>query len=245
MFQAIRRHVNATSLVAVIALVFAMSGGAYAAKRYLITSTKQISPSVLKKLKGANGKPGANGANGAVGATGPAGSQGSGGSQGATGPAGAPGKEGPAGAPGAPGKEGPEGQPWTPNNTLPTGATETGTWSAPAGAESDIASISFPIQLAGTLASDHTHYITVAEAAGTLPEGCAGNAEEPVAEPGFLCVFEGGLSSPVGGAELALLLKPGASGFSGAGAGKTGATLLIIPSSPESHFLGSWAVRAG
>ena len=51
-----------SGVIATIALVFAMSGGAYAAKKYLITSTKQISPSVLKSLKGAAGKNGAIGA---------------------------------------------------------------------------------------------------------------------------------------------------------------------------------------
>jgi hypothetical protein len=37
--------------VAALALVFAMSGGAYAASRYVITSTKQISLEVLESLK--------------------------------------------------------------------------------------------------------------------------------------------------------------------------------------------------
>jgi hypothetical protein len=40
-----------------LALVFAMSGGAYAARRFVITSTKQIKPSVLKSLSGIDGDP--------------------------------------------------------------------------------------------------------------------------------------------------------------------------------------------
>ena len=54
MFSAIRRRVRVTpsGVVAVFALVLAMSGGAYAAGRYAITSTKQISPKVLKALAG-------------------------------------------------------------------------------------------------------------------------------------------------------------------------------------------------
>jgi hypothetical protein len=75
-----------------LALVFAMSGGAYAAKKYLITSTKQISPKVLKQLQG---KAGPAGAPGPAGPAGPAGPQG---------PAGANGKDGANGAPGAPGE---------------------------------------------------------------------------------------------------------------------------------------------
>ncbi len=77
-----RRHLNYANVVATLALVFAMSGGALAAKHYLINSTKQINPKVLKKLKGNAGKTGA------------------------TGPAGAPGKEG---AKGTQGVEGPRG----------------------------------------------------------------------------------------------------------------------------------------
>ena len=53
-----RRHLNYANVVATFALVFAMSGGALAAKHYLINSTKQIKPSVLKQLKGNAGKTG-------------------------------------------------------------------------------------------------------------------------------------------------------------------------------------------
>lgn len=62
------------NVAATLALVFSMTGGAMAAHHYLITSTKQISPKVIKALKGNVGK------------TGPAGPQ------------------GPAGTPGAPGQ---------------------------------------------------------------------------------------------------------------------------------------------
>jgi hypothetical protein len=91
MFQAIRRRFNATGFVAVLALVFAMSGGAYAASRYVITSTKQISPKVLKALKGSAG---ASGAQGAAGAAGPVGPQGPAGSQGNPGTNGSSGSNG-------------------------------------------------------------------------------------------------------------------------------------------------------
>ncbi|HTD58778.1 MAG TPA: hypothetical protein VK672_07775 [Solirubrobacteraceae bacterium] len=73
MFSALRKRLTYANVAMTLALVFAMTGGAYAANKYPITSTKQISPKVLKALKGATGKNGANGANGATGATGPGG----------------------------------------------------------------------------------------------------------------------------------------------------------------------------
>ncbi len=85
MSSAIRRrmHLSPATVIASLALVFAMTGGAYAASKYVITSTKQIKPSVLALLKkSANGKPGANGAQGPGGGQGPAGAQGPGGAQG-------------------------------------------------------------------------------------------------------------------------------------------------------------------
>ena len=159
MFSALRKRirVSPTTVIATLALVFAMTGGAYAAKKYLITSTKQISPSVLKALQGKAGAAGANGAQGAAGAQGPAGPQGAAG-------AGTPGKEGAPGTPGAKGTTGATGksvelgtalgckeggtsvevehEPATekevcngekgvihPGETLPSKASETGAWS--------------------------------------------------------------------------------------------------------------------
>ena len=75
-----RRHLSFANVAATLALVLAMSGGAYAAKRYMITSTKQIKPSVLASL---HGKQGPRGFTGATGAAGPKGDRGP---QGAPGP---------------------------------------------------------------------------------------------------------------------------------------------------------------
>ncbi len=85
-----RRRLSYANVVATLALVFAMSGGALAAKHYMINSTGQINPKVLKKLKGNSGRTGSQGAAGAIGATG---------------------KEGPAGKDGNPGLEGSPGKP--------------------------------------------------------------------------------------------------------------------------------------
>ncbi len=52
MFQQLRKHLGYANVTATLALFFAMSGGALAASHYLITSTRQIKPSVLSSLKG-------------------------------------------------------------------------------------------------------------------------------------------------------------------------------------------------
>jgi hypothetical protein len=80
-----RRRITYANVAATMALVFSMTGGALAAKHYLINSTSQISPKVLKKLKG---KTGATGAIGATGAAGAAGAAGATGKEGKTGPPG-------------------------------------------------------------------------------------------------------------------------------------------------------------
>ena len=52
------------NVVATLALVLALSGGAIAATHYLITSTHQISPRVLRALRGRQGPPGQQGPTG-------------------------------------------------------------------------------------------------------------------------------------------------------------------------------------
>jgi hypothetical protein len=83
------------NVAATLALVLAMSGGALAAGHYLISSTKQISPAVLGKLKGATGKAGITGPGGPAGPAGPAGTNGTPGTK---------------GEPGTPGESGPKGE---------------------------------------------------------------------------------------------------------------------------------------
>ena len=65
-----RRHLNYANVVATLALVFAMSGGAMAANHYLITSTKQISPKVLQEAQGQRGQDRHDRRSGSAGATG-------------------------------------------------------------------------------------------------------------------------------------------------------------------------------
>lgn len=259
MLQKLGKHVSPTSAVAVLALVLAMSGGALAATHYVITSTKQISPKVLKSLKGASGKNGVNGANGANGGQGPAGATGAAGPQGPAGPQGAP------GVPGKDGKEGKEGKGGTTGftETLPSGMTETGTWSArfEAVAEGNTTSaISFAIPLVAPLGETAVHYLpvepcngltgeelTACEAAEKEREAvCPGNAEEPKAVAGNLCVYEGVLRGPEGGAAFISKITPPAN-VKEEGAGTSGAIAEIHFAGPEEEFAlfqGSWAVTA-
>jgi Collagen triple helix repeat (20 copies) len=159
MFSPIRRRLSYANVVATLALVFAMSGGALAATHYLVTSTKQISPKVLKSLKGAKGTNGINGVAGAAGSQGP---QGGAGPAGPTGPAGSQGVKGETGA------TGPEGSPWTVKGMLPSKASEHGAWGfrGTGGSEGkQLIPISFPIPLAEQLEEEKVIVV---------PEGTAG-----------------------------------------------------------------------
>ncbi len=64
------RKPSPATILACLALFVASTGTSIAASHYLITSTKQIKPSVLAKLHGAKGAKGATGTAGAAGAAG-------------------------------------------------------------------------------------------------------------------------------------------------------------------------------
>jgi hypothetical protein len=247
MFSVLRRRLSYTNVVVTLAFVFAMSGGAYAATKFVITSTKQIKPSVLKQLQGKPGSPGPAGAPGAGGAQGPAGPAGA---QGSAGPQGAKGDPGTAGTNGTNGTNGKEGSPWTAGGTLPKGAQETGAWVAtPNATATEFTSVSFPIALAAGLDASHFHYVTVKEweAGGTLPTGCKGTGSEPEAEAGYLCLFEGKASNPQEEVEAAGAESPGGQTGVGSvgGTGPTGAFVFLFKKTAGEDLIeGSWAVRA-
>ncbi len=182
MFSRLRRRFTYANVAMTLALVFAMSGGAYAAGKYLITSTKQIKPSVLKQLQGK---------------TGPAGQAGTNGTNGGNG---APGEKGAEGKQGAPGKNGENGKDGTTGftKTLPSGESEKGDWSAvyeaTAANQPMSSAISFTIPLK---AAPEAHYIGTNEelagepneAAAIKEKKCMGSYEKPGAAPGNLCLF--------------------------------------------------------
>lgn len=218
MRSAIRRHLNSTSIVAFVALIFAMTGGAFAMSSHggdagsgasaaatLATAakTKTLATAAKAKTKakvgprgpaGKNGAPGATGATGLAGATGPAGAAGSKGETGAQGETGSAGPTGPAGPKGETGATGAKGEPWPVGGTLPKNATETGVWAEPQGVEYATHEAEFiyvPISFTIQLATElqASKVHFIEPGATTLPTGCKGSVAKPEAESGNLCVF--------------------------------------------------------
>ena len=201
-------------VIAVIAIVMALAGTAYAATKLNSTQKKEVEK-ISKKYAGKPGAPGAQG---------PAGSQGSAGVKGDTGAQGLKGDKGDQGIPGTNGKsvevvgEGPElceisptvkvpgvtyevegsaientvcdgaeGSPWAAGGTLPPGATETGAWAAAGNGAKIPAAISFPVGLAQKIAIPNIHLSTE----GDFSAFCANGPNKPVAPPGALCIYRG------------------------------------------------------
>ncbi len=258
MFSALRRRLrfSPATVIAGLALVFAMTGGAYAAKKYLITSTKQISPSVLKSLQGKAGAAGVQGPAGAAGAQGPAGPGGPAGSAGGKGETGPAGKDGTAGGKGATGATGPQGvtgaagSPWTAGGTLPPEATETGTWWFQGAANAGItaAPISFPIPL--SKADAEGMVIRFWQEGVSEPSECTGNVSEPAAEPGTLCIYVAHteFNTLSGGAHPQVSFPNGEERGSAAeeevGTGTSGIFLYLRELTAKSFQGGSFAVTA-
>lgn len=121
MFSKLHERLGTAGLiVAVVALVVALSGTAIAAKKFI---TKPEAIKIAKKYAGKNGKDGAPGAPGAVGPVGPQGAKGDPGAPGTPGPKGATGPTGAAGTNGAAGATGTAGATGATGLKGATGAT--------------------------------------------------------------------------------------------------------------------------
>jgi hypothetical protein len=252
MFSRLRKRVTYTNVAMTLAFVFAMTGGAYAASKYVITSTKQIKPSVLTALKGKAGNTGPAGAKGETGAAGPAGAKGETGAAGAKGETGAKGdagSEGPEGKKGEEGKPGPAGAKGAtgatgPQGPLQSGKTETGMWSFSTGEKNQvIASISFTLPLQKELGETEVEYV---ESGSTTK--CPGTVKEPSATPGNLCVYQDEANGVTSGhlivpsiAELISSLEK--SEPAKQGARESGAVLFFTKNgTDEPYGDGTWAV---
>jgi hypothetical protein len=97
-------------IVAIVALVAALGGGAYAASGGLTGKQKKEVEKISKQFAGKNGKNGPAGEKGATGGQGAPGEKGAAGGQGATGDQGAPGQKGDAGPKGDAGSKGEPGE---------------------------------------------------------------------------------------------------------------------------------------
>jgi Collagen triple helix repeat (20 copies) len=218
MLERIRNQVGTAGLVvAIVALIAALGGGAYAASGGLTGKQKQEVTKIAKKYAGKNGAPGSAGEKGAAGA---AGTQGS---QGPQGPQGEPGKSvtstslsvGDANCPaggtkfdsasgtgyacdGEEGPEGPAGSPWV-AGSLPSGATEMGTWAAGETPE-EVLVLYVPISLSVPLASGASVPVIFVNqngeeeqfengGNGVPAQVCLGSAAHPTAPAGKLCVY--------------------------------------------------------
>lgn len=243
MISRIRTHLNAATLVAIIALVFAMTGGALAVGGHGGGARATASA----KGKGKAGPRGPAGPAGKEGKPGPEGKQGPSGKEGPPGKEGSEGKQGPAGKEGPAGRQGYRGESGF-VETLPPGKTETGTWSFAAPSEADIfVSISFPIRLAEALQGSgcsgkttpcQVHWIT----SGTKTTECPGSAQKPEAAIGNLCVYEGQMMGKPSRVPPTIFSP---NSFLQEGAGTTGAVVLFgSAEGGEASGAGDWAVTA-
>jgi len=261
MFKRLKEPFGKAGLtVAVIALVFAMLGGAYAASGLNGKQKKEVK-SIAKKFAGKPGAPGATGPAGAAGPVGPAGANGKDGTNGTNGTNGtsvtgvaATVAECPAGGVKYTSASGSKaicnGQTGF-TEKLPSGKTETGMFTVPtdAGApplSASLFSLSFNIPLAaaptdlGIVRQNGKEYY-YDEAAGERKERaplfCTGTVADPTAPSGKLCLYimaeskTGGVPNVWFEPELQLVTK-------------TGAVLRSTNEASETFLIGSWAVTA-
>ena len=244
MFKRIHQKLGTAGFViAIVALVAALGGTAFAAAKLNGTQKKEVEK-IAKKYAG---KPGANGAPGPVGPAGPKGDTGAAGANGSNGASGATGAKGTTGATGATGQTG-----FT--ETLPPGKTETGNWIIAQAAlkyREPAGEISFPIPLSAP--STKVVYLTQSQTENSVTtpiEGCELDVNDiaatPVAPPGVLCVFTRDESI---GEVNSITAFPSASASEPVGDAPTGAYIVGTPLEYEGELglfelAGTWAVTA-
>jgi len=178
-------------VVAIVALIAALGGAAYAASdNHLSGGEKKEVTKIAKKYAGKPGPTGPKGATGAAGAAGAKGATGPKGDKGATGEKGPKGDKGATGKTGPTGPKGATGPGFEP--PLPVGDTETGAW-AIANANS-LVSASFNVALAAKpkaivfIGGSVTGERVVPKEA-VKETVCEGSAAAPTAPSGVLCVY--------------------------------------------------------
>jgi hypothetical protein len=252
MFSILRNRFGVPGVIAVIALVFAMIGGAYAAssgkrqsKKSSAGLTAKQKKEVQKIAKGFQGT-------GPAGPQGPAGANGKDGAAGAAGPKGDTGATGAEGAKGATGATGLEGSPWTDGGTLPAKSTETGSWYAITSTEGapGVFVGRTPVSFAIPLDPSLTVNVVQVEPTGPVPltcddaanpgdpgpDGVVASAKHPEADPGNLCIFV----TENTGISAIFPNKPGQPGE--AGVSTTGSILVTIATSVGKEVWGTFAI---
>lgn len=252
-------------IVAIVALVAAMSGSALAklnggekkevrnivkgeAKKWSKKFSMQFSKKYSKQFaitgpEGPPGPAGPAGPPGPAGAEGPAGPTGAEGPAGPTGPTGAKGETGAAGETGPTGPTGPGFEP-----PLPSGKSLTGSWIMPLKEPVATAIISFPVVLAEPLGSTKAKLMAVGEE-GVEPGCTGGTAANPKADPGFLCIYtaQGTMKEP--SSAEGKIVKSGSELIGGFGVGTAGAVIAGEEAADGlggfvGAVYGTWAVTA-
>lgn len=192
-----------------------MSGGALAASHYLINSTHQINPKVLKRLKGNRGPRGPAGIPGVA----------------IQGPSGVSGAKGTRGEVGREGKEG-----LSALSTLPSGRSESGVYgiAAPNPATEGVLrqSVTFGLALAAVIAPASIEYTS----STTPTTNCIGPGH---AAKGFLCIYSSGST----GVDPPVVFEP-EDGASTKGTGRVGFTLEWPIKAADAGDVGSYTVTA-
>ncbi len=213
----LRSHLTYANVVATLALVFAMSGGALAASHYLINSTRQINPKVLGRLRGSRGPRGPAGVPG-LSIQGPSGAS----------------IKGPKGDPGHEGHEGHEG--FSALSALPSEVSESGVYGIATPNSSSSGSleqtVSFALRLSAPVPVTKVEY----EKLGAPTSNCAGPGK---AASGYLCIYSAsssGVKAPVVFESEDVLATPGS--------GHLGFTLQWTVEAPNAGDVGSYTVTA-